>query len=261
MTHGVQVVWPDENGNSDKPDEIEFFHGIDVNNLDQIPQFTMVTAVWPKHEGGTVVEYSISTHCKRPRHSEVHLVVHYERVGNEDLVQTWGGDIGWGKNTIILKQGENCGKCHWRREDVTGFSEISWNSFDLGANKARPHVKYFGSRREARFRDLILNCDEQCCVLTGEPTVQALDAAHLVPAANGENDLPFNGILLRADLHRLFDAGLFTFKPNGKVKLLKRELFPSDAYVRLLRNARLPSKTLRRVRDTLVLPEFQIRCK
>ncbi len=46
----------------------------------------------------------------------------------------------------------------------------------------------------------------------------------------GENDIPLNGITLRADLHRLFDACLFTFKPNGKVKIVKRDTELSEAY-------------------------------
>ena len=108
---------------------------------------------------------------------------------------------------------------------------------------------------------MILNCDKHRCVLTGETTIQALDAAHLIPAAMAENDMPFNGITLRADLHRLFDACLFTFKPNGKVKILERDPGLSEAYIQLLRNARLPQATWRRVRDTLASPEFQNRCQ
>ena len=75
---------------------------------------------------------------------------------------------------------------------------------------------YRGSKREAWFRSVILQCDECRCVLTGEATQNALEAAHLIPAAKGQNDVPSNGITLRADLHRLFDAGLFTFDADGR---------------------------------------------
>ena len=106
---------------------------------------------------------------------------------------------------------------------------------------------------------MILNCDEGRCVLTNETTVKAIEAAHLVPAAMGENDMPFNGIALRADLHRLFDAGLFTFNPDGKVKFPDRDPGLSKAYVGLLQNAHLPEETLRRVEETLASLEFQNR--
>ena len=262
MTHGIQVIWPSKNGNPGVPQEIEFFHGIDVEHLDQIRQFTTVPAVWPRHEGGTPVEYTVTRHCKRPIPGEVHLVVHYDQAANEDLVKKWGDEIHWGRNTIILKQGERNGICHWRREGTAKVYKVPWKTFDLGANKKkRPHAPYFGSRREARFRTMILNCDKHRCTLTGETTIQALDAAHLIPAAKGENDFPFNGITLRADLHRLFDACLFTFKRNGKVKILERGPVLSEAYIQLLCNARLPQATRRRVKDTLASREFQNRCQ
>ena len=88
---------------------------------------------------------------------------------------------------------------------------------------------------------------------------QALEAAHLVPARNGENDMPFNGIALRADLHALFDGSLCTFRENGRVALAAPSSRLSAAYRRLLRNKRLPDATLQRVRTTLSLPEFRAR--
>ena len=64
---------------------------------------------------------------------------------------------------------------------------------------------------------MILDCDGHRCVVTKEETPKALDAAHRIPAATGGNDERPNGITLRADLQRLFDAGLFTFDPHGQV--------------------------------------------
>lgn len=262
MTRGIQVIWPGENGNPNKPDEIEFFHGIDVDHLDQIPKFTKVPTLWPQYEGGIFIEYTVDTCCKPLGPGEVHLFVHYDRAAIEVLVRQWDEEIYPGTNKIILRQGEQNGICHWQIEGSSKVYEVPWKAFDLGANQApRPLARYFGSRREAQFRKMILNCDKSRCVLTGETTKQALDAAHLIPAAMGENDMPFNGITLRADLHRLFDACLFTIKPNGKVKILKRDPGLSEAYIQLLRNARLPEETLRRVRGTLASPEFQNRCQ
>ncbi|MCY3624096.1 MAG: HNH endonuclease [Gammaproteobacteria bacterium] len=95
--------------------------------------------------------------------------------------------------------------------------------------------------------------------MTGDGSVAALEAAHLVPAKNGENDMPCNGIALRADLHRLFDAGLFTFDERGQVLVADRGKGLSPAYRRLLRGARLPPRTLDRVGVTLALPQFHER--
>lgn len=46
----------------------------------------------------------------------------------------------------------------------------------------------------------------------------------------GENDVPVNDIALRSDLHRLFDACLFTFAPEGNAAIPKRAQGLSEAY-------------------------------
>ena len=56
--------------------------------------------------------------------------------------------------------------------------------------------------------------------------------------------MPFNGIALRVDLHRLFDARLFTFGENGDVEITAPKSRLCSANRRLLRNKRLPPATL-----------------
>ena len=57
------------------------------------------------------------------------------------------------------------------------------------------------------------------CAVTGEHSRPALDAAHIVPfARDGLHDV-CNGILLRADVHRLFDAGYVTVTPDYRFRV------------------------------------------
>ena len=63
---------------------------------------------------------------------------------------------------------------------------------------------------QARFRNEILKVFGRC-VVTGCTTREVLEAAHIVPHANGDENnqsCPSNGILLRADVHTLFDLNL-----------------------------------------------------
>ena len=70
--------------------------------------------------------------------------------------------------------------------------------------------------RDHRFRGRLLTRHGARCVITGPAIPEVLDAAHIQPVANlGSDDLD-NGLLLRADLHRLFDAELLTIA-TGKV--------------------------------------------
>ncbi|MDE0423212.1 MAG: HNH endonuclease [Gammaproteobacteria bacterium] len=253
MTIGIEVVWRDDNGHDE---EIEYFSGIDVHHLDAIPRFESVPAVWPRYEGGTSVEYKVRAHAEPGPNNEVHLIVKYKAADNPEIARTF--NPWWGTNRIILTHGGREGRCHWRRSDGRERT-IPWRSFDLAAAQGRPRATYLRSRRYGQFRRIILAADGHRCVLTGESTPAALEAAHLIPAKLGENDKPFNGIALRADLHRLFDAGLFTFAKDGEVVLADQDIGTSGDYRSLLRDNRLPDDTLHRVRDTLALSAFKNR--
>jgi putative restriction endonuclease len=58
------------------------------------------------------------------------------------------------------------------------------------------------------------------CAMTSERTLPVLEAAHIRPfAAGGEHALS-NGLLLRSDLHTLFDLGYVTVDPKDKTILV-----------------------------------------
>jgi hypothetical protein len=59
----------------------------------------------------------------------------------------------------------------------------------------------------------------RCCV-TGCDVEEALEGAHIDPFENESHDHPANGLLLRKDLHALFDKTLIAVNPlDGKVRL------------------------------------------
>ena len=257
MTKGIKVIWPYEGQKNTF--EIEYFCGIDVDDLGEIPEFRTVPAVWPPHEPESTVMYNVDVRCERTSKREVRLVVGYDEANNRELQRQYPDYDLWGTNTIVLRQGKRKGHCDWQRSDARKPRRIEWEAFDLEASQGRPRATYQGSRRQAHFRKLILDSDCRRCVLTGENTPDALEAAHLIPAKVGENDYPFNGVALRADLHRLFDAGAFTFNENGEVEITRTGELPSDAYLELLRGKELPPRTLARVQATLTLEGFQKR--
>jgi predicted restriction endonuclease len=49
-----------------------------------------------------------------------------------------------------------------------------------------------------------------------------LEAAHIRPYAEGGEHLLPNGLLLRADIHRLFDAGYVTVTPDKRFLVSQR---------------------------------------
>ncbi|MFC1682738.1 HNH endonuclease [Candidatus Zixiibacteriota bacterium] len=60
------------------------------------------------------------------------------------------------------------------------------------------------------------------CAVTNEHSLPALDAAHIRPYAKEGPHAVNNGLLLRADLHRLFDQGYITVTTDLRVEVSKR---------------------------------------
>jgi len=86
--------------------------------------------------------------------------------------------------------------------------------------------------RDAKFRNLIFGTDAKCLV-TGETDKKLLEAAHIFEVKNDGNDRWENGIVLRVDLHRLFDKHILTVNEVGKftmfpVPLSYEYLFKKD---------------------------------
>jgi len=72
------------------------------------------------------------------------------------------------------------------------------------------------------FRIAVMDAYERACAATGEHSLPALDAAHILPFAQGGPHSTSNGILLRADLHRLFEKGYITISPSYRVEVSRR---------------------------------------
>lgn len=67
---------------------------------------------------------------------------------------------------------------------------------------------------QGAFRVVVTDDYQRRCAVTGEKTLPALDAAHIRPYGEGGEHAPSNGILLRRDIHSLFDAGYVTVSPS-----------------------------------------------
>ncbi len=72
---------------------------------------------------------------------------------------------------------------------------------------------------QGAFRLLIADAYNRRCAVTKEKTLPALEAAHILPVADGGGYTVTNGILMRADLHTLFDAGYVTITPDYTFKV------------------------------------------
>jgi putative restriction endonuclease len=65
-------------------------------------------------------------------------------------------------------------------------------------------------RGQKAFRDALIAAYEGRCAISGCSILDVLEAAHIYPYRGPETNKVTNGLLLRADLHTLFDCGLIT---------------------------------------------------
>ena len=75
---------------------------------------------------------------------------------------------------------------------------------------------------QGSFRILVTDTYERRCAVTNEKTLPALDAAHIKPFSESGQHVVNNGILLRRDLHALFDLGYVTITPSMKFEVSRR---------------------------------------
>jgi len=168
------------------------------------------------------------------------LTIRYRAEDNPHLK-----DLGcrWGETVLTLNRSMKKGKAEWIDAEERGSRKkvYSTTEGDRAEWRRIEPLPFTGTRRretveraeraQRKFRDRLLMIDSKCAI-TGERQPELLEAAHVRSVARGGGDIESNGILLRADLHRLFDAKLFSITPTGRVKVLKG--LRSDHYRRLL---------------------------
>lgn len=70
---------------------------------------------------------------------------------------------------------------------------------------------------QSGFRRALLSAYSGTCAVTGTATERVLEAAHIAPYKGAHTNQTSNGILLRADIHTLFDLHLLTITPDHLV--------------------------------------------
>lgn len=70
---------------------------------------------------------------------------------------------------------------------------------------------------QEEFRKSLLDLYKNRCAITGDSVQPLLQAAHMLPYAQGGSHDGSNGILLRADFHILFDEGYITISSDYRV--------------------------------------------
>jgi putative restriction endonuclease len=115
-------------------------------------------------------------------------------------------------------------------DSETGCSLLKWGSMQLALQvpvvSEPTATPMYGEPTLIRqrigqgaFRLIVSDAYSKRCAVTGEKTLPVLEAAHIKPVSSGGEHRIDNGLLLRSDLHKLFDLGYVTVTPNGEFRV------------------------------------------
>ena len=85
---------------------------------------------------------------------------------------------------------------------------------------------------QGSFRVAVTDAYHRRCAVTQERTLPVLEAAHIKPFSKGGAHEVKNGLLLRSDLHKLFDLGYVTITPEYRLEVSRqiKEEFHNGKY-------------------------------
>ncbi len=96
----------------------------------------------------------------------------------------------------------------------------------MGEDRRKVVERQIRERRgQQQFRDALRRRYGDCCLVTGCEVLSVLEAAHISPYCGEDDNHAANGLLLRADVHTLFDLDLIGIEPDG----LRIEIHPAIA--------------------------------
>ncbi|HRZ76251.1 MAG TPA: HNH endonuclease, partial [Bacteroidales bacterium] len=119
---------------------------------------------------------------------------------------------------------EEIGMQYWQRIEILLSRYITDQPKD---EFLEPHPLYGQYLTKVRigqgvFRILVTDAYKRRCAVSGERTLPVLEAAHIIPYSSSGINTTNNGLLLRADLHKLFDSGYITVNDTYTIEISKR---------------------------------------
>lgn len=140
--------------------------------------------------------------------------------------EDWANSIVQGKK---YSTSNSIGASLWKQVETTLASYLTTATTKQESFLVEEEGAHYGNSvlRKVRigqgaFRISVIDAYQKRCAITGEKTLPVLEAAHIKPFSElGPNQIA-NGLLLRSDMHKLFDDGYITVTPDYRVEVSKR---------------------------------------
>lgn len=130
----------------------------------------------------------------------------------------------WSRNIVSFKTyntGDTEGLVLWEAVNERLSRPLVQGVTEPGGRFGEPHL-IRPRLGQGAFRVLVTDLYQRRCAVTQERTLPALEAAHIRPYGEGGEHAASNGLLLRRDIHSLFDAGYVTVTPDLHFEVSRR---------------------------------------
>ena len=142
-------------------------------------------------------------------------------------------------------------------EELKRLQDLKRLALIDGDDKLRAYTRIVRRQRQDKFRDAVLAAYDGRCAVCDTGVYEVLQAAHIDDFRGRQSQIVQNGILLRADIHLLYDANLIGIEPGSHRIVLPRNA-ELGAYERLEgAQIRLPREASLRPDDELLEMHFK----
>lgn len=171
-----------------------------------------------------------------------------------DLPKSWSGNIVGGKSySTDTEEGRALWDTLQERALLSSSYEERLQGFAETQARFGEPTLMTPRLGQGAFRVAIIEAYDRQCALTGGKVLPALEAAHIRPYSDGGTHSISNGVLLRKDIHSVFDAGYATFDESMRFVVSDkiRDIFNNGEEYR-----RLHGQRLRLPRDPAFKPDI-----
>jgi putative restriction endonuclease len=135
----------------------------------------------------------------------------------------WSPNIVQGKHyDLSIEPGLSLFRQLQERLSVAAFGSAQQAVVEPAKDKYGAPVEILPRLGQGIFRVVITDAYERRCAVTSEKVLPVLVAGHIKPYAKEGTHNPNNGILLRSDLHTLFDLGYATITPEHRFEVSRQ---------------------------------------
>ena len=109
-------------------------------------------------------------------------------------------------------------------EQLTEEEKQIFRAADDGDDRKKVLAEQVRREKQSEFRQALMSAYSGSCAVTGVDVPEVLQAAHIDPYRGKKSQVVTNGMILRADIHLLYDSHLVTILPEKKVMRISQQL-------------------------------------